>query len=258
MTFKHLVEQHLVLVNVWDIPTLRLAESMGCAAVATSSGAIAWSLGLVDGGIDGEPLLRRAKEILTKATIPVSVDVERGYSSNIHEIVACVNSVVTAGAAGINIEDSANGQLFDVTEQATTLKTVTLELAGIEEVMVNARCDLALAGTALEAASEYDYRQRIEAYLNAGADQVFLPGVAPCELLGKIAGDYPKVLNTMASQEHKPSTYFDLGITRVSLGTGPCEAAYGATMAYVADMTESQSSQVATPTYAVLNELVSR
>lgn len=45
----HQQSQPFILVNVWDAASLMLAQQQGAVAVATSSAALAWSLGYADG-----------------------------------------------------------------------------------------------------------------------------------------------------------------------------------------------------------------
>lgn len=229
MEFRELVSRPLLLANVWDIASLRIAEKMGFAAVATSSGAVAWSLGIADGSQDGERMLTRAAEICEAAKVPVTVDIERGYSSDNDAAVQCIKRVIDMGGVGVNLEDATAGKLHSVSEQVDLIGSANVAREHAEDFVLNARCDLALTGTGLAADTFSDYVERIDAYVDAGADQVFLPGVLPCPELRKLCQRHRGVINTMVwNGGPQPDDYFALGVTRVSMGTAPAEAALAA------------------------------
>src|SRR6266853_1590432 len=70
----------LVLPNVWDVASARLVEHAGFKAIATSSAAIANSLGYPDGErISRAEMLAAVKRITGKVTLPVTADLEAGY-----------------------------------------------------------------------------------------------------------------------------------------------------------------------------------
>ena len=85
-------EGFLVLANAWDAATARLIESLGAKAIATTSAAVAWSHGYADGDLLPVPLLRATvAEIARVIRVPLSVDIESGYSDD----PAAVADVVT-------------------------------------------------------------------------------------------------------------------------------------------------------------------
>lgn len=256
MQFTDMVRQQIVLANVWDLASLRIAESLGYQAVATSSGAIAWSLGLPDGSTHGRPLLDRARAICQAARVPVTVDIERGYSDSPEEVAKVAAEISRFGAYGLNIEDSVAGTIIDTTEQRVLITSVCNATQEASDFVVNARCDLALTGIPLTHGTMPVYEERIQGYLEAGADQVFLPGVLPVDELSQLTGRYPGVLNTMAlGVSETPEKYLALGVTRVSLGTGPCEAAQEATRKYYRDMANFTLESDATLDYGAVNAL---
>ncbi|MGB6143358.1 MAG: isocitrate lyase/phosphoenolpyruvate mutase family protein, partial [Rhodanobacter sp.] len=100
----------LLLPNAWDALSARLFARRGFAAVATTSAGVAWSLGYADG--EQAPLdevLAAVARIVRAAEVPVTVDIETGYGETPAEVAATVQSVIAAGAVGINIEDGMPG-----------------------------------------------------------------------------------------------------------------------------------------------------
>lgn len=104
----------LCLANAWDVGSARLIESVGAPAIATTSAGVAWSLGYPDG--DALPLylyLNVVKAVAAAVTVPVTADIEGGYSDDPKAVGAAVGRFVAAGAVGINIEDgSASPELL--------------------------------------------------------------------------------------------------------------------------------------------------
>ena len=73
----------LVLANAWDAGTARVIESVGARAIATTSAGVAWSHGYADGDILPMSLLVATVKSITRVVrIPVSVDLEGGYSND--------------------------------------------------------------------------------------------------------------------------------------------------------------------------------
>jgi 2-methylisocitrate lyase-like PEP mutase family enzyme len=134
----------LLLPNAWDVSSAALIAAR-FAAVATSSGAIARSLGRKDGqqAPVGE-MLAVAARIAEAVDVPVTVDAEAGYGLAPAELV---ERLLEAGVAGCNLEDTdyARGGLADVQAQCDLLAGVVAAgaAAGVP-LVVNARVDVFL------------------------------------------------------------------------------------------------------------------
>jgi len=170
----------LLLPNAWDVATARAVVAAGFPVVATSSGAVAATLGYEDHeGAPADEMLAAAARIARSVDVPVTVDAEAGYGMEPAELVAALRRV---GAAGCNLEDSdyAAGRLRDVDRHANWLKAVR-EAASADgyPLVINARVDVFLhpfltgagAGTQEELVDEAV--RRANAYLEAGVDCVF-------------------------------------------------------------------------------------
>src|SRR5438105_6665502 len=98
----------LILTNVADATGARLVEQLGSKAVATSSAAVAWVQGYPDGNtLPLERLVSTVESIARVISVPLSVDIEAGYSDDLDRVAQVVDAVIAAGAVGINIEDGA-------------------------------------------------------------------------------------------------------------------------------------------------------
>ena len=83
----HQQAKPLIIANAWNVKSAQMIENSGYAAIATSSGAIASSLGYPDGEkIPFNELLFIVQRITSCTKIPVSVDMERGYTDNLSEL----------------------------------------------------------------------------------------------------------------------------------------------------------------------------
>lgn len=105
--FHNLHQQGLlVLANVADAGGARIVERLGSKAVATSSAAVAWSHGYQDGNQLPLELLRTTVRSMARVlSVPLTVDIEDGYSDHLGHVAETIEAVAAAGAVGINIED---------------------------------------------------------------------------------------------------------------------------------------------------------
>jgi 2-methylisocitrate lyase-like PEP mutase family enzyme len=227
----------LVLPNAWDAASARIVERAGAAAVATTSGAVAWSLGVPDGDRLPLDLLAGAVARMAAAVaVPVTADVESGGP----DVAATVRAVLDGGAVGINIEDSGNSA-----EEHADRIGLARETGG-PALFVNARTDLYLFGIGDPDARLADTIRRGRLYAEAGADGIFVPGVVDPAVLRVLAAEIPLPLNALTGPGAPPvAELAAAGVRRVSVGTGLAEAAYGA-----AD--RAARELLATGTYAAL------
>ena len=240
----------LVLPNVWDCASAALAVRAGAEAVATTSGGVAWSLGRPDGeGLTSTDMIAAVLRIAATVAVPVTADVESGYG----DVAATVRAVIEAGAAGVNIEDSRDGTLLPVGEQAERLATARKSAAdaGLPELVLNARTDVHLLGTG-------DVLERATAYAEAGADCLFVPGLLDLTALRELVAVSPLPVNVMAAPNGPSIT--DLaatGVHRISVGTAIAQAAYGLTERSIRELLTAGTyrSLADAPGYAEIDSL---
>ncbi|MEV6110396.1 isocitrate lyase/phosphoenolpyruvate mutase family protein [Streptomyces sp. NPDC051940] len=223
----HTPDRPLALANVWDVAGARVVEAAGAPAIATTSAGVAWSLGLPDG--DALPRDRAVDVIAGIAAavgVPVTADIEAGYGQRAADVAETVVRVIEAGAVGINIEDGTRPPA----ELAQRL-TVAREAArgtGVD-LFVNARIDTYLFGLGDPADRLRETVERAGAYVAAGADGVFVPGVTDPDTIKSLAAAISVPLNVMAAPGAPGVAEMGaLGAARVSLGAGVAQAAYTA------------------------------
>lgn len=221
----------LVLPNAWDASSARVIELAGAAAIATTSAAVAWTYGRPDGQrLTRDEMLRAVRLIVGAVSVPVSADLESGYGSGTPgDVTETVRGVVDAGAAGVNLEDSRGGDqpLFTIEEQVERLRAARgMVTAAGTDLVINARTDTFLAQVGTPAECLEQAIRRGNAYLAAGADCVFVPGVTDGATIGSLARGIEGPLNILM----KPGTpsvpeLVRLGVARVSLGPYIAQAA---------------------------------
>jgi methylisocitrate lyase len=165
--------------------------------------------------------------IVAATDLPVSVDLESGYGEDPAGVGRTVAAAMAVGAIGCNLEDSfpATGRLRGVEEQVERLRAARAAMDGARVAgFLNARTDVffqapaeAHDATMVEAALE-----RAHAYAAAGADGIFMPGLADLGLIEVAAKASPLPLNIMVgSGTPSLAALARVGVARVSHGPGP-------------------------------------
>ncbi|WP_037304633.1 isocitrate lyase/PEP mutase family protein [Amycolatopsis orientalis] len=241
MTAARLRELHvagtpLLLPNAWDADTARLVEAAGFPVVATSSFAIAKVLGYDDGeNAPAAEMFAAAARIARAVSVPVTVDVESGYGLDADELAS---RLAEAGAVGCNYEDTdhATGGLRALDAQAERI--ARLRKAAGDALVINARVDVFL-GASDERAVLDDAIARAKAYLEAGAECVYPIFAKSPEVLGDfVKAVAPGAVNA-APLPGGPdlSALAELGVARISLGTGLWKSVRADLRAKLAELT---------------------
>jgi 2-methylisocitrate lyase-like PEP mutase family enzyme len=222
----HNGDRVLVLANAWDVASARVVEDAGASAIATTSAGVAWSLGAPDGDRLGRDLaLELIARITTAVGVPVTADVESGFGTDPDGVGETIRGVVAAGAVGVNLEDGLDGGVRPVAEQAERLAAA--REAAQTGLYINARIDTYLRAVGDPASRLQDTLDRAAAYLRAGADGIFVPGVTDLETVASLVGGVGAPLNVLAGPGSPTVAEFGaVGVARVSLGSSIAEAAY--------------------------------
>jgi len=223
----------LLLPNVWDAASARVIESCGFKAIATSSAALAWSLGYPDGEqLPFTELVAAVARIARIVEVPVSADIESGYATTSDELLANVDKIKKAGAVAINLEDydRTTGFLFPLETARERIAKIKAQFG--DSLFVNARTDMYLqeigrAEDRLDSAIE-----RIAAFADAGADGVFVPGVDEATTIAALSASTGTPLNILAGATTPPvDALRGLGVARISLGIALARTMLGETRA---------------------------
>lgn len=289
----HHASQPLVLINAWDAASAAMVEHCGLPAVATSSAAMANALGFPDGQyLPWTQMLDAVARVCRAVKVPVTADIESGFAPNVTALETSIKQIIDAGAVGVNLEDvmsanpahqsgdpknadrknsgAANAEpirhgspLFPLPEQIARIQAArrAAHAAGIH-LVINARTDAYWQAGIEPAEAMRNTLERGKAYLQAGADCIFIPGLRNPEHIKTVIDHLSADLNTanltdadLPSNDlrtkdlravHQDSVHrvapvnilagpgvpsipelAKLGVKRVSYGSGPHRAAMG-------------------------------
>jgi 2-methylisocitrate lyase-like PEP mutase family enzyme len=252
-----------VIPNPWDIGTAIYLEHLGFKALATTSAGFAFSRGKPDGGVPRDQMLAHIREIVGGTELPVNADFQSGYADDEPEGVAAnVRLGLATGIAGLSIEDSTGQVDPPLYEKELAVARIRAARSAIDTsetgVVLTGRCEAWLVGhpdplrTALE---------RLATYAEAGADCLYAPGVRnPDEIAQIVKTVAPKPVNVLVSgfnHELSFSQLADLGVRRISVGSGLALAAWGAFLRAAQDIKTNGAFDLLAngATSADLNEL---
>lgn len=213
----------LLLPNVWDILTARLMVSAGFQSLATASFSVAATNGYQDGEkIPFDRLIEVVARIAGGVDVPVSVDFERGYASDLSSLGDNIKRLVEAGAIGVNIEDRSPDGKGLITAEAHCKKIETIREAGIKSgvnIVINARTDAYL----LKLNEHYlaETIERGKAYQKAGADCFYPVAMDNYSDIERVVGEVSLPMNVLLTKPVADLGKLEkLGVKRVSLGPG--------------------------------------
>lgn len=221
----------LVLVNAWDAASARIIEKAGSHAIATSSAGVAFACGYPDGEkISRERMLEAVARICAAVSLPVTADLERGYGDTPEEMRRTAEGLLEAGAVGLNLEDGTGRPEVPLADLALQVEKIrTILAAGRRHgvpIILNARTDVYLRGVGPESGRLAEAVRRGEAYRDAGAACVFVPGVTEPAVIGELVARLACPVNVLAvAGSLSIPELAKLGVARVSLGSGPMRAA---------------------------------
>jgi 2-methylisocitrate lyase-like PEP mutase family enzyme len=284
----HHASQPLILINAWDAASAAMVEHCGLPAIATSSAAMANALGFPDGQyLPWAQMLEAVARVCRAVKVPVTADIESGFASNVTALETSITQIIQAGAVGVNLEDvmSANPahqiadsknvdfKNADPVRHGSPLFPLPMQIARIQaarragetqgiHLVINARTDAYWQAGVSPAEALRNTLERGQAYLQSGADCIFIPGLRNPDhiktVIDHLSAGYvrpdlsvpalqPNSLQTNALQTddvrdvHRvapvnilagpgvPSIpeLAKLGVKRVSYGSGPHRAAMG-------------------------------
>ena len=225
----------LLLPNAWDAGSARLIESLGAKAIATTSAGLAWSRGYPDGDmLPVEQLLATVNEIIRVIRVPLTVDIEGGYSDDPVAVGELARRVIDAGAVGINIEDGAGPpDLLCRKIEAVRQSAVRADV----DFFINARSDVYLRNFATGNAAIEEVSQRAERYRAAGCDGLFVPGLADGPAIDAVLASIDGLPLNIMLVPNLPSVDVlqTQGVRRLSTGSAIAQAALGRASQLAAD-----------------------
>jgi 2-methylisocitrate lyase-like PEP mutase family enzyme len=252
----------LVMPNAWDgLSALMLADA-GFEAIATSSAAIAATLGRLDGRhqVTREEHLEHARLLGRLTGLPVNGDFEDGYGDTPEDVAATVEAAVESGLAGIGVEDTSGDPdmpIRDFDEAVSRVRSAVDASKG--RIVVTGRTDNFIQGRP----DLDDTIRRLTAFAEVGADVVYAPFPPDRDaLVAIVTAVAPTPVNVLVSPSDKVLTVAELqqaGVKRISLGPLLYAHAMGAVEeAAKALLAGDLASATTGMNFARVNELLAR
>ncbi|MEO6187432.1 MAG: isocitrate lyase/phosphoenolpyruvate mutase family protein [Ginsengibacter sp.] len=222
--FQHLHHQEspLLIGNVWDVISAKAFEEKRFKAIATSSAALARTMGYEDGEkIPFELLLTMVERIINNIHIPLSVDMEGGYSRNTDQIIQNIEKIYDLGAVGFNIEDSVKGEKTYMLAEDDFKKILSLIREVCErknmKMFINARTD----GYIVKLPDPLNETlKRARSYESAGASGIFVPFLFDKDEIKQVVAATKLPVNVFATPQLPGfDELSEIGIKRISMGT---------------------------------------
>lgn len=220
-----------VLPNPWDSGTARLLADMGFEALASTSAGYAYTLGRADYEVSRTQMMRHLADLAAATDLPVSGDLENGYGDAPEAAAETIRLAADAGLVGGSIEDATNrpeAPLYPI-DAATDRVRAAVEAARDLRFpfTLTARAENFMVGVG----DLGDTIRRLQAYQEAGADVLYAPALKEREQIATVLREVDRPLNVVMGLKGVDLTLADLtelGVKRVSIGSGFARAAMGA------------------------------
>ncbi|HET8783098.1 MAG TPA: isocitrate lyase/phosphoenolpyruvate mutase family protein [Pyrinomonadaceae bacterium] len=240
--FRNLhAEGCFVLPNPWDVGSAMYLRHLGFKALATTSSGFAFTKGLLDEAPMVDAVLEHVRDIVQATSLPVNADFRNGHADAPEGVAENVTRCIATGTAGLSIEDSTGNTetpLYDIQLAVERIKAArrAIDDSGMPLVLTG-RCEAFLTR---DRNAFVVSLQRLTAYADAGADCLYAPGVTdPFQIEEIVKQVSPKPVNVLVSRPDPNLTLArltDLGVRRISVGSGLARVAWGAFMRAAQDI----------------------
>ncbi|MEQ1764509.1 MAG: isocitrate lyase/phosphoenolpyruvate mutase family protein [Pyrinomonadaceae bacterium] len=224
----HIKGDPVILFNIWDAGSAKAVADAGAKAIATGSHSVAAANGFDDGEeVSLDFAIDNIARIVKAVDVPVTLDFEGGYATDLGTLKANIKRVLDAGAVGVNFEDQIVGGegLYSIEEQSQRIAAIR-EVANESDIpfFINARTDVFLKTYPAEHTREQleEVIERAIAYATAGASGLFAPGLRDPEMIRELCDRSPLPVNIMVLPDTPSNNEMAaLGVARISYGPGP-------------------------------------
>jgi 2-methylisocitrate lyase-like PEP mutase family enzyme len=222
----------LLMPNAWDQGSAKVLEALGFAAIATTSGGFAATLGRLDGCVTREEALAHAAALVEAVSIPVSADLENGFAHDPPDVADTVELAIEAGLAGCSIEDFTGDNEAPIYPAPFAAERVEAAAwaahKGPRRLVLTARAENHIHGRP----DLDDTIDRLVRYQGAGADVLFAPGVVAADDLRRVLAAVSRPLSVLVLPGAPTVPELaSLGVARLSVGSAFAFTALGAVVA---------------------------
>jgi 2-methylisocitrate lyase-like PEP mutase family enzyme len=218
-----------------------MLTGLGFEALATSSAASAAALGRRDGKLGRDAALAHCRAVVLSTHLPVSADLENGFSDTPEGVAKTVRLAAEAGLVGCSIEDATRDPdkpLYDLGLATERIQAAASAVRSLPfPFTLTARAELLLCGR-----PDLDETiERLAAYHRAGADVLFAPGLPDLAAVKAVCSALPKPVNFMVGIRGKSFTVTELvsaGVKRISFAASLYRAAMTALISAAREVKE--------------------
>ena len=220
-----------LIPNPWDVGSARLLAHLGFEALATSSAGYAFSIGKPDNAVGREAMLAHAAAVASATDLPVSIDLENGFGDAPEIVAETIRLAAATGAVGGSIEDATERKGDPLYERALAVDRIRAAAEVAHKLpfpfMLTARAENYLVGKP----DLKDTIERLQMYQEAGADVLYAPGLTNKDDIATLVSSVDRPVNLLMGLKGVKLTMIEvaeLGVTRVSVGSGLARCALGA------------------------------
>ena len=229
----------LLLPNPWDAGSARLLASLGFAALATTSGGFAATLGRPDGRVTRDEALGHAAAIAAATSLPVSADLENAFADEPAGVAETIGLAAAAGLAGCSVEDFTrrpDEPIYDLgLARERIAAAVAAAAAAPGPLVLTARAENYLHGRPDLA----DTIRRLQAYQEAGADVLYAPGLTSLADIASVVASVDRPVNVLTLPDTPAVPELAAaGVRRISVGSAFSNAAFGALVCAARELLE--------------------
>jgi len=216
----------LILPNAWDAFSAALMETVGFNAIATTSAGVSWSLGYADGEkIPWHDMLAAVERIVATVKVPVTADIEGGFSSTTSDLIHRIEEIIGVGASGVNLEDGVGPSHEPRPLEAACDRIAAARQAAAKlgvPLVINARTDIYLNAGNNDPSLLDSALVRAKAYIAAGADCVYPIGLLDIGEIRRFVSELRHPVNIHGRRGTPPISVLQAaGVARVSTATTP-------------------------------------
>jgi len=218
-----------IIPNPWDIGTARLLAQLGFEALATTSAGFAFSIGQRDNTVGRDRMIAHVRELTSATDLPVSADLENGFGDDPDTVAETIRLGAAAGLVGGSIEDSTGRRDQPIYDRSLAVERAAAAAEAARWVgfhfTLTARAENFLVGRP----DLDDTISRLRAYQEAGANVLYAPGITTREQISAVVRGVDRPVNVLAvGSELTADELSELGVKRISIGSGLCRVAFGA------------------------------
>jgi 2-methylisocitrate lyase-like PEP mutase family enzyme len=250
-----------LIPNPWDIGTARVLAQLGFEALATTSAGFAFSVGKRDGVPGRHEVLAHVAAIVAATDLPVSADLENGFGDAPEDAAETIRLAAATGLVGGSIEDSsrrADYAPYEIEHAAARIRAAAEVVRSLPfRFTLTARAENYIVGRP----DLGDTIRRLQAYQAAGADVLYAPGLTSKEEIGAVVRSVDRPVNVLGGMGTTPlsmAELSELGVKRVSIGSGLARAAAGAFLRAARELRERGTFEFAGDAVSSMSGLLDR